>query len=467
LLRAGLIPRQREEDALPVYVRFELSKTAPPLGEQVKLAICAAADEAEMSGPRPREDETLWAYLHRADGWFWSKGHRITMPFIVLDQFEEVLAGSDSDHLQRDAFLAELADLTEDRTPAALRRQFDEDPSRSQWYVPTRHHYKIVVCTRDDSEGELDRVRDLVSPKLLQNGYRLEPLRGDQALNAVVGPGAGFVEADVAEEIVRKAADGSTGARSLRDLSVQPAALSVLCLRANEARIRRGGEQITKEVVDEFGPKVLLEFYEDSLRGSVRDNGGLGQGFRVRAAHRKLERNLLADGGARRSTTPDEICSRWGLGPVAVEGLIDRQVLRRTDRGVGTGRVELSHDVMIEPVRHWGRDLATFLWGAATWLFPAADSALAHADGLLAAAGELAGCSAVAVAEPSTDRFEVLVCESRTELGTLVRISREATASEELSTLYEEELWQAAQGAFERNRAEIDGLLRTELSETD
>jgi hypothetical protein len=382
LLRAGLLVRQREEDALPVYVRFDLSATAGPLAGQVKLAIAAAAEDAEIRGPRPREEETLWEYLHRADGWFWTRGHRIAMPFLVLDQFEEVLASSDSGHLQRDAFLAELADLTEDRTPAAVRRRFEGDPSMGQWFTPARHHYKIVVCTRDDSEGELDRVRDLVSPKLLQNGYRLEPLRGDQAKAAVLGPGAGLVEDDVAEGIVRKAAGGATGRLTLHELQVEPSALSVLCMRLDETRVRQGGHEITKAIVDMFGSEVLFEFFADSLRASTGLPTGPGQSAgpwerlvherRLQHAQRTLESRLLSDSDRRRSVDSVELGASDGLSDQTVDELVARDILTRSTSD-GQESLTLAHDALVRPLRQSGRaeawrwilrlrDLA--LWGA-------------------------------------------------------------------------------------------------------
>jgi hypothetical protein len=68
LLQAGLFPRLRWADFLPILIRLDHSPGAPPLAAQVKAAIerrVAAADPSEVT-PIGAE-ESLWGYFHRAD----------------------------------------------------------------------------------------------------------------------------------------------------------------------------------------------------------------------------------------------------------------------------------------------------------------------------------------------------------------------------------------------------------------
>ena len=52
ILRAGLVPRLREQGYCPVYVRIDYSREAPEPAEQIKQAICVRRG-ARASGPRP------------------------------------------------------------------------------------------------------------------------------------------------------------------------------------------------------------------------------------------------------------------------------------------------------------------------------------------------------------------------------------------------------------------------------
>jgi hypothetical protein len=365
LLRAGLLPRQQEEDALTVYVQMDGAEQAPTLVTQVKRAIASAVEEQGMRGPEPREHETLWEYLHQSGGWFWSRSHRIVMPFIVLDQFEEVLAAEAAPSLERDAFFRDLADLTEDRVPAEFRRRLEDDPSLEEWYASERHHYKILISVRDESKGEIDRVKDLISPKLLQNAYRLEPLRGDQAMAAVLGPGSSLVGPELAERIVRKAAADEEDQRPLEELRVHPAALSVLCMRLDEERLRRGGGRFTEAIIEAFGSDVLREFFEDGLRESTRGFASPSGRFaewwerrtherRLQRAHRAIEERLLTEDDRRREVEFPDLQGAQGLDGPAVDALLERDILRGSSES-GRSLLRLSHDVLVRPVRQSGR----------------------------------------------------------------------------------------------------------------
>ena len=60
LLRAGVFPRLREQDYLPIYIRLDYSLTALPLAEQVMAEILKAAKAAGCEAPEPGSEETLW-----------------------------------------------------------------------------------------------------------------------------------------------------------------------------------------------------------------------------------------------------------------------------------------------------------------------------------------------------------------------------------------------------------------------
>jgi hypothetical protein len=59
MLQAGLFPVLRQAGFLPIYIRLDFSPSADPLVQQVRGALTAALDAAQIDAPRPGE-ETLW-----------------------------------------------------------------------------------------------------------------------------------------------------------------------------------------------------------------------------------------------------------------------------------------------------------------------------------------------------------------------------------------------------------------------
>ena len=73
LLKAGLFPRLREKHFLPVYVRLDIRRDAPPLAEQLRDVLRATCESERVDAPAFTDGETLWEYLHRSTLELWSK----------------------------------------------------------------------------------------------------------------------------------------------------------------------------------------------------------------------------------------------------------------------------------------------------------------------------------------------------------------------------------------------------------
>jgi hypothetical protein len=137
LLQAGLFPRLRETDHLPLYLRLDHSSEAPALEEQVKAALNDAFVQARADAPPVGPAETLWEYFHRKDVDIWSTKNRLLTPVLAFDQFEEMFTLGRVDDTRRErssAFLAELADLVENRPPPMLRDKFDRGEAEPACY---------------------------------------------------------------------------------------------------------------------------------------------------------------------------------------------------------------------------------------------------------------------------------------------------------------------------------------------
>jgi hypothetical protein len=174
LLQAGLFPALRAEDCLPVPIRLDYREGAAPFTAQVLGAIIAAADAARVEAPQTRPDETLWEYLHRGGNHFWSPHNDLVTPFVAFDQFEELFTlGRETPECvaRTTAFISELADLVENRPPAALR----DDPLGVKEFSFKPAPLKVLLVMREDYLADLDRIRSHFRA-LGQNRQRLLPM---------------------------------------------------------------------------------------------------------------------------------------------------------------------------------------------------------------------------------------------------------------------------------------------------
>jgi hypothetical protein len=341
LLRAGLFPRLRAADILPVRLHLLLADDAPPLQQQV---IAAIERESARCGVEvaPADDESLWAWFNRRNCEFWSADDRLLTPLLVFDQFEEIFTLGRENPQRRmrcDALLAELGDLVENRRPAALRERLEKDPDFAARFDARRPPPKILLSFREDYLADFDVLYDYVRARS-SNRLRLLPMRGHTAQEAILAASPEHVDAEVATQIVRFI---DPRPRPLDELVIEPALLSLVCHRLNARRLDRGQPRIGAELLsDGSAQAILTQFYEDAfhtLPPALRDF---------------VEERLLTASGHRDSCALDNALATAGVDAASLQLLTDRRLLRREDRG-GQLRLELIHDVLA-PVARASRD---------------------------------------------------------------------------------------------------------------
>jgi tetratricopeptide (TPR) repeat protein len=341
LLRAGLVPRLRPEAYCPVYVRVDYSADSPSPSEQIKRAIfraTAAAGHWTRPGSAV-EGESLWEFLHHRGDLLRDADGRTLLPLLIFDQFEEIFTLGQADDAGRQRaklFLADLADLVENRPPAALEERLDRDETDAEQYDFARADYRILIALREDYLAHLESVKDIM-PSITQNRMRLARMTGAQALSAVVKPGGRLVSEEVAESIVRFVAGGS----ELATAEVEPSLLSLVCRELNTARLARGGAEISADLLAGTRDTILTEFYERALADQP-------DGVR-----RVIEDELLTESGYRESLAEERVLKALaaaGAAPDALAKLVDRRLLRIEER-LDLRRVELTHDVLCGIVR--------------------------------------------------------------------------------------------------------------------
>jgi hypothetical protein len=285
------------------------------------------------------EGESLWEFLHHRDDVLKDADGRTLVPIVIFDQFEEVFTIAQGDAFGRDRaaqFLADLADLVENRPPRALEARLDEDDSAIDRFDFTRADYRILIALREDYLAHLEGLKGMM-PSITQNRMRLARMTGVQALEAVTRPGGRLVSEEVAEAIVRFVAGGA----ELRNAEVEPALLSLVCRELNNARIAQGRSEISADVLAGSRDTILGEFYERALADQPE------------AVRKVIEDHLLTESGYRESLAEErlqKLLNEAGAAPGTMGRLVDRRLLRVEER-LDVRRVELTHDVLTGVVK--------------------------------------------------------------------------------------------------------------------
>ena len=354
LLRAGLMPKLRVEGFRPVRLLLDFSADSGSLIAQVRAALAEACADGQSPGALLEH----WASLPSLWEIFTHEELRPPdlverPPVLIFDQFEEVFtlgeehaAANDPRRAEVAELFTQLADLVENRTPAALQRAFETEPQRALDYEfgPTRA--RVVLALREDYLAQLEEWKATL-PSLMRNRMPLRLLTGPQALEAVVRPGRmeghNLVSEEVGALIVRFVAR-RTAETPLEEIEAVPPLVSLLCERLNDARLAHEPklEHISAALVELQGANILQRFYVESFepfQGAVRE-----------AVREYVEDRMVTVGGHRNPVAREDACaelvSRGVPSPDEVlDALIARRLLTAEQRG-GIQRLEITHDVL-------------------------------------------------------------------------------------------------------------------------
>jgi ABC-type multidrug transport system fused ATPase/permease subunit len=343
LVNAGLLPELEKEDfeALPP-VRVGLPSSEIPEGV-VNIFVFNAlnqwrsrptispttAPQGEMPNPTLEELATMTLADYLALRPRSADDYEIPMPrVVVFDQFEEIFRAYPERWREREPFFKQV------------RAMLDADPL-----------LRVVFVMREDYIAELDPFAAIL-PDKLRVRFRLELLRRDAALSAVLEPlkntSVRFAP-NMAERLVDDLLAiriGDTG-EIVPGEFVEPVYLQVVCENLwNEVR-RQGLTEITESGLTEFGSvsRALSNFYENCVVSVV-------SALRIEedAVRAWFENQLItADKTRNRVRRSDKDDSTAGLNNVAVERLEDMHIIRGELQNEARW-YELAHDRMIDPI---------------------------------------------------------------------------------------------------------------------
>jgi tetratricopeptide (TPR) repeat protein len=347
LLCAGLFPRLRAADFLPVYIRLDWTTAQITPVAQIKQALAENLAEHGVDGRAPRPVETLWGYFHDKETEFWSRRNRLITPVLVFDQFEEIFTLGQG--VASAETLDDLAALIENRPAESLRRALDDDPEAATRYDFAKDNCKVILALREDFLPELEGLRRRM-PSIMDNRMRLTRMDGRQARDAILASGGRLMAPGVAERVIAfvaasrgRAEEEPVGDTELAKLEIEPALLSIVCSELNNKRIRLGQAQITADLLEGAQQEIVGQFYETSL-------AGIDPALKL-----FIEEQLLTAEGYRGTRPLAEALREPSVTRADIDTLVARRLLRIEER-FGTQWVELTHDLLAGVIRQ-RRDL--------------------------------------------------------------------------------------------------------------
>jgi hypothetical protein len=354
LVRAGLAPRLVDRGCLPVFLRPRglLDGGREPIAEAIG-AVEAAARSGGLEATADFAAPSLWELFHRRAFDLWDASNRLVRPVLVFDQFEEIFQIIDVDPAAAPrvrALLEGIAELVENRLPQRLAGG-DFDGAAEQRFDVAAKDYRVVLSFREDYLPQVRKLRAIV-PSVIENHVRLEPLAGRQALAVVEGAGRGLIEREAATLLVKSVGRpagllqrlldpdaGVTASGEVVNVEVEPAILSVVCFHLNSERLLRGRATIDVGLVK---VKSAEDIFDDYYRSNVAKVGAGTRDF--------VESSLVTEGGERVLYPMRALEAGGSVLLSDVEALLEQGILRK-EWFAGEQRVEISHDLLLRPIR--------------------------------------------------------------------------------------------------------------------
>ncbi|MBP5190738.1 MAG: ATP-binding protein, partial [Bacteroidales bacterium] len=333
LLNAGVFPRLRHQQYLPVSIRLAAeareSSFQRCIVEKVsRVASSAGSVQTFDVVPMPSDEKSidyLWHFFARSR--FVAADGRVLFPVMVFDQFEEVFRG------RRDEaeILLRQIHFMMDESHTLADRLVDGHPYSYDF------NFRFVLSLREDDLYRLeDSIDNCYLPEMKRCRYRLRSLSDNAARDVVLISGEGLFRQSEQDAIATTIVNT---ARNNEDHTISTNILSLICSRIFVEWQSSGSEYITPSLVETFVKGNPFErFYNEATRGcSNREKT-------------YIEEHLVDSEGRRNSIPEKDLqhnISNWRR---LLEG--DNRILQRIASSADSSgyRVELLHDSFCEPL---------------------------------------------------------------------------------------------------------------------
>ena len=324
LLNAGVFPRLRLDQYLPVSIRLDVLDPDTSYQESIISAIENAVNEIHGSVTTcnvvedqtdNRQPDCLWNYFARHR--FVNAEQKTLFPVVVLDQFEEVLRNTSIEHVVKAQMLLNQ-----------LQYLIDENHALGDCFVDGKEYYydfnfRFVISIREDELYLLEDNIDDLSLSLFRNSrYRLRSLSEQGAAEAVLLPGKDCISDEQKQAVVDRVIALSKRPQSN---DIDTLLLSLVCSGSFDKKV---GEKITVADLAVWKNNPMEVYYQDATKG-LTDN-----------QIRYIQQHLIREDGSRKRVDADEV--KHALGEATYYQLTqsESRLLAIGDKN----QVELLHD---------------------------------------------------------------------------------------------------------------------------
>ena len=322
LLKAGVFPKLRLEQYLPVSLRLGTSDASyqEAIISAVKNAveevngntsICPVVEE-QTDNQQPNR---LWNYFARHR--FVDAKQQPLFPVIVLDQFEEVLRNTSPEHLSKAQTLLNQIQYLIDESHA-LGNSIVE--GKEYFYD---FNFRFVISIREDELYLLEDNIDDLSLSMFRNcRYRLRSLSVQGATEAILVPGKDCIADEEQQVVVDRIIELS---KPLKSNDIDTLLLSLVCAGTYD---KKAGKKITLSDLAVWKSNPMEVYYQNAIKGLTDSQ------------IRYIQQHLIREDGSRRRVNVSEV--EAALGERSYGDLI---IGKNKMLSIGEhGQVELLHD---------------------------------------------------------------------------------------------------------------------------
>ena len=341
LLQAGIYPRLREDNFLPLKIRLNDQKQKPlDLFFQSIDEQCQNDDIDYTSGERT----SLWEFFKTV---LFLRGESLQLPVLVIDQFEELFTLQDDS--RRAVIAQELADLTSTRLPEKIRAK--RRAGEQLAYSDRPPEVKIILVLREDYYGILQELIGPI-PTILEQRYWLTAFNERQARTAMQEPALVPDEHLFTTKIFRY--ESNTINKMIKFLKgrsgiIEPFQLQILCQYVEQQVRQRQANNQSQVIVDEsyLGDGnsiqiIMKNFYKDSVQKIPTKR-------QQERTYQLCEEGLLNHQGQRLSLEEGELKKDYRISSETLNTLVDTRLLRKEAR-LESFYYEISHDSIAQSI---------------------------------------------------------------------------------------------------------------------
>jgi hypothetical protein len=283
---------------------------------------------------------------------------------LIFDQFEDLFTAYTTRITERADFFEQVAEA------------LDGDP-----------YLRVVFSMREEYAPQMDRYAELL-PGGFRVRFRLDALSKEAALEAIKGPvesqnhywATGAAEELLESRLMRvKGMDADGQSFEAMGDSVEPVLLQVVCAEIWEKHDKTKRD-ITVAEVQKSGDvgHALQRFYEGAIRSAASAVEIPGYEARLR---NWVETQLITPAGTRGTAFRLRDTTGGVLNAAVVE--LERQHLIRFEERAGGSWCELTHDMLIEPIRQFNREVELIRVSPATFTGKAVSEWLENRESVL------------------------------------------------------------------------------------